>query len=326
VSELDLLTVGRVNFDLYAQQHDVAFRDVTSWDSMVGGSPANVAVAAARLGLRARLFSAVGDDLVGEWVLRALERAGVATDFVHRKHGPHTSLALRAQLAPDHPLAFYRHDPADIHLTLDDAAKLPLDSVRALLLSADSFARGSTAETARWILGQAAGFNRTVYIDLDLRHVNWPDLRTYAEVLEPVAEHADVVLGTADEFAALLRLSSNSDAIAVVAAARAKLANGAPRVIVIKLGAQGATVLADEQTIDVPALRVREACTIGAGDSFAAGLIYARLAALDWLAATRFGSACAAITVSRYGCSNGFPTAPEVASLTDGAELVKGAT
>ena len=59
--------------------------------------------------------------------LASLKREGVDTAFVARKAGPHTSFALRAQLPPDHPLVFFRHDPADIHLSVIDAAALPID-------------------------------------------------------------------------------------------------------------------------------------------------------------------------------------------------------
>jgi 5-dehydro-2-deoxygluconokinase len=72
VPDLDLLTVGRVNLDLFGQQTGAEFADVAGWDAMVGGSPANVAVAAARLGVRAGLLTAVGEDLVA----RAARAAG----------------------------------------------------------------------------------------------------------------------------------------------------------------------------------------------------------------------------------------------------------
>jgi 5-dehydro-2-deoxygluconokinase len=324
VPDLDVITVGRVNLDLYAQQVGVEFPNVTGWDAMVGGCPANVVVAAARLSLRAGLFSAVGDDLVGEWVLRALERERVSTEFVLRKRGPHSSLALRAQVAPDHPLAFYRHDPADIHLTFEDSAALPLDRVRALLVSADALSRGSTARVSQRILDQAPAAEQTVYVDLDLRDVNWPDLERYAAAVAPAVERADVTLGTASEFAALLCLEPDADEEAVLQVVGRRLAHGSGRVLVVKRGARGATVLVGDESLNVAPYRVVEASTVGAGDSFAAGLIYARLGGRDWPQAAQLASACAAITVSRYGCSRGFPSSGELASFVESAVLEGG--
>lgn len=323
MSELDVITVGRVNLDLYAQQKGVPFVDITSFDAMVGGSPTNVAIALSRLAIRAGLFTAVGKDLVGDWVLHALERERVDTRFVARKRGAHTSLALRAQLPPDHPLAFYRHDPADIHLTAEEADEVPLDRIRMLLISADALARGSTADVARSLMLRARALDRTVYLDLDLREVNWPDPDTYADTARGAIEDADVVLGTEEEFATVL--GANEDARTGASNGRVSPLSdviderwaSCGRTVVLKQGVRGATVFADGQATDVRSFPVSEATSIGAGDSFAAGLIRSRLRGLDWAHAGRFASACAALTVSRYGCSSGFPKLAEVSEFID---------
>jgi 5-dehydro-2-deoxygluconokinase len=321
VSDLDLLTVGRVNLDLYAQQVGVQFVDVTGWDAMAGGSPTNAALAAARLGARAGLLSAVGDDLVGEWVLRALDRGGVDTRYVVRKHGPHTSLALRAEVPPEHPLAFYRQDPADIHVTVLDVASAPVEDARVVLVSADALARGTMAMAGISVLRRARASRKTaVYLDLDLREVNWPDLDAYAATVRPILDELDVILGTEQEFAALLRGGAGADAGDLESQVR-ELVSECPRLVtVLKRGEEGVTLLSDSEAVRLPAMAVKRACTVGAGDSFAAGLIVARIDGADWEQAALFASACAAITVSRPGCSAGFPRREEVEQLLgDGA-------
>jgi 5-dehydro-2-deoxygluconokinase len=316
-SEVDLLTAGRVNLDLYAQQVGVGFAEVAGFDAMVGGSPANIAVAAARLGVRAGVFTAVGDDIVGDWVLHSLEREHVGTAFVARKGTCRTSLALLGQIPPDRfPRIFYRDDPADIHLTVDEARRLPLDHARAVLISGDVFARGSTAQACTWILHTARGQDVTIYVDLDLRPENWPALDAYAAAVAPMAEDADVVLGTAEEFAALVQLAPDDQA-EILAAADARLASRPGRLVVLKCGADGATLLAGGGRVHVPAYPVPVASTVGAGDAFAAGLIAARLRGRQWADAARFATACSAITVSRLGCSRGFPTSAETLSFLD---------
>jgi 5-dehydro-2-deoxygluconokinase len=324
VPDVDLLTIGRVNFDLYAQQAGVHFTDVAGWDAMVGGSPANVAIAATRLGVRSAILTAVGEDLVGDWVLRALAREGVETAYVARKRGPHTSLALRAQLAPDHPLAFYRHDPADIHLTVEEAAAVSLEGLRAVLASADAFARGSMADACAAVLPRARERGTPVYMDLDLREVNWPDLGAYAATVGEAIEHAGVVIGTEAEYAALLGLAPSADAQPVAEAVEARISRSSGRVVIVKQGERGATAFVGAESVPIPAFPVVEASTVGAGDSFAAGLVCARLRGMEWAEAGRFASACAAITVSRLGCSSGFPTLDEVAALADREILLSG--
>jgi len=301
----ELLTVGRVNLDLYAQEIGVEFPEARGFDAMIGGSPSNIAIAAARLGIRAAPFTAVGDDLVGEWVLRAFERESVETSYVARKPGVHTSLALLGQLPPDRfPRTFYRDNPADIHLTVEEAERLPLDHVAAVLVSADALARGATAEACGWILRACREKDLTVYLDLDLRPEHWPKPAEYSLLVGAAVNDADVVLGTAEEFAALLQVAPRNVAL-----------SGEKRVMVLKRGGDGATVFTPEGEFEAPAFHIRVASTVGAGDAFAAGLISARLSGSSWEAAARFASACGALTVSRSGCSRGFPALDEVARL-----------
>jgi 5-dehydro-2-deoxygluconokinase len=318
-AELDLLTIGRVNLDLYAQQVGAEFEDTSGFNAMVGGSPTNIAVAAARLGVATGVFTSVGEDPVGDWVLRALREDNVQTDFVVRKAFAHTSLALLAQIPPARfPRVFYRENPADIHLTDEDARGLPLELARVVLVSGDVFARGSAAGAARWIVDTARAYGTTLYFDLDLRLENWPSARDYAAAVEDVAEQADVVLGTTEEWGMLLRLAAGTDQKTLFRALGERLLGGPDKVVVVKRGERGAVILRSRQNaIHVPPFPVPVASTVGAGDAFAAGLISARLDGQGWVEAGRLASACGALTASRAGCSRGFPTCAEVATLLD---------
>ncbi len=82
VAPIDVLSVGRVSVDLYAAEQGVGFDGQQTFTKSVGGSPTNVAVAAARLGRRAALATKVGDDGFGEYVRRRLAGWGVMTDYV----------------------------------------------------------------------------------------------------------------------------------------------------------------------------------------------------------------------------------------------------
>jgi len=82
--------------------------------------------------------------------------------------------------------------------------------------------------------------------------------------------------------------------------------------VVIKRGASGASVFSAAERIDVPGSPVEAVNTVGAGDSFAAGLVVSRLSGADWYQSCRFGNACGAIVVTRHGCAMAFPTRDEV--------------
>lgn len=164
----DLITVGQGNMDMYARDIGAEFKDVTGFDATVGGSLTNIAIGPRRLGLTSIAFTAVGDDLVGEFVLRYLEDDGVVTDPVARKPGKLTSLALVGVQPSDHfPLSFYREDPAEIHLTVEDAEQLSFSETRALLLSGNAFSWRTCVKAATFCAeaGYKAGLSTTMELD-----------------------------------------------------------------------------------------------------------------------------------------------------------------
>src|SRR5438093_11861397 len=119
---LELLTVGRVGVDLYAEDLGVPFERVRTFAKSIGGSPTNVAVAAARLGRRSAVLRKVGDDVLGAYVRAALEGFGVDTRFVGAHASLRTPIVLATLDPPDDPwFVFYREPKApDMELRVED--------------------------------------------------------------------------------------------------------------------------------------------------------------------------------------------------------------
>lgn len=323
MNTVDLITVGRANMDLYSQQIGAPFEEVRGFDAMVGGSPTNIAIGAARLGKRVIAFTGVGDDRVGDFVLRYLQDEGVDTSFIPRIENKLTSLALLGVQPPDHfPLSFYRTDPADIYLTSALAAELPLDNAAALQLSGDAFSRGTTAATSLSLADGTISYSGTTYLDLDLRPSNWETPRDYGEAMRTALAGVDVVFGTEEEcYAALSPDSeagsrreglSDTQLATVVDLLETLRADHPALTVVLKRGSAGATVISPEGELEVPGFPVPVLNTVGAGDSFAAGTISRRLDGADWFEAVRFGNACGAIVVTRHGCASALPRPEEV--------------
>lgn len=325
---LDLITVGRVNLDLYSQQIGAPFAEVTGFEAMVGGSPTNIAIGTARLGLRSAAFTAVGEDQVGDLILHRLARDEVSTRFVLRKPGYLSSLALLGVEPPDHfPLLFFRSDPADIHLTVEDAASLPLAGIRAIQHSGNAFSRGDCADAARWLVEEANRLGMTSFLDLDMRPAEWPDPRDYGRAMRFAAARVEVVIGTYEEMWAALapdpgpslthgplsraQLGATENLVSELVVSPA-----GPSTVVLKRGADPTWLFhSDGSSQEIPGYRAEIVNTVGAGDSFASGLIYSRMTGHDWRASVSFGNACGAIVVGRPGCSTAFPTWEEVAAF-----------
>src|SRR4051812_27380717 len=117
----DLLNMGRSSIDLYANEVGAPFVDIQSFAAYVGGSPTNICVGARRLGLKTALLTAVGQDPVGDFILKFLNDEGIDTQFIPRKPGSRSSAVVLGIEPPDKfPLVYYRDNAADIQLTIDD--------------------------------------------------------------------------------------------------------------------------------------------------------------------------------------------------------------
>src|SRR3954447_9867694 len=166
--------MARISVDLYPEQIDVALEDVSTFAKSLGGSPTNVAVAAARLGASARGITKGGDDPFGVYCRRALREFGVDDRFVGVHPTLRTPLAFCEIHPPDDfPLLFYREPSApDLQLAVGE---LDPDAVRGAGifwvtgtgLSVEP-SRSTTLEALTWRSGETI-------VDLDWRPMFWGD-------------------------------------------------------------------------------------------------------------------------------------------------------
>lgn len=321
----DTLHMGRCSIDLYSQDIGAPFPEITGFAAFVGGSPTNIAVGVRRLGLRSALLTAVGDDPVGDFVLRFLRREGVETRYVPRKPGRRTSAVLLGIEPPDRfPLVFYRENCADIELTVDDVLAAPVGEARVFQLAGTNLSREPSRSATLFACEQAREAGAQVVLDLDFRPDQWHDPRAFGVAVRSCLRLCHVVVGTEDELRAAVladpaqvevphaQVSDSRVAGDVDKAVEALLSLG-PEAVVEKRGPGGSRAhLADGSVIDAPGFPVDVVNILGAGDAFAAGLLYGRLQGWGWDEALRLGNACGAIVVTKPGCANFMPTYDEV--------------
>lgn len=325
----DILCMGRALLDLYANETGVPFAEVQNFAAYVGGCPANICVSARRLGLRAAMLSAVGDDLVGDFVLNFLQQEGVVTDFITRKPGRRTSAAVVSIQPPDKfPLVYYRDNCADIELTIDDVLAAPIAASRALLLSGTGLSRDPSRSATLCAAELAKQAGTTVFLDLDLRANQWHDARAYGVTMRAALRLVDVVIGTEDEIKAALLTQAATFSVTQahvadthlqgdVQAAITALLSAGPGVVALKRGADRTTVFTRDSTVDAAAFPVEIYNTLGAGDAFAGGFLYGYLKGWDWQRAARMGNACGALVVTRHGCSKFMPYEQEALAFIE---------
>ena len=199
----DILTIGRSSLDLYANDIGAAFPDIKSFGAFVGGCPTNISVGVQRLGLHAALLTAVGEDPVGEFLLKFLKDEGVEIQFIPHKPGCRTSAVVLGIEPPDRfPLIYYRDNCADIELTIDDVLAAPIAESRAVLISGTGLSREPSRSATLYAAEHAQALGKHVFLDLDFRADQWHDPRAFGVVMRSALRYIDIAIGTEEEIKA----------------------------------------------------------------------------------------------------------------------------
>ena len=321
MAELELLTVGRVSVDLYPQQSGVPLSGVTSFAKSIGGSPTNVAVAAARLGRRAAVVTRVGDDGFGEYIRTALaERFGVVNDYMSVDPELRTALAFCALDPPtDPPLLFYREPRGpDMNLTLADIPELAY-TVPVLWVTGSRFAQEPSRSAVRAVLERRGRAAHTV-LDLDYRESFWSSPAEASAEIGPVLDQVTVAVGNRTECEIAVGAADPDEAAD-------RLLDRGVSLAVVKMGADGVLVATADGRSAVPPVPVEVVCGLGAGDAFGGALADGLLAGLDPVETVTRANAAGAIVAGRLTCSDAMPTAAEIdAVLADAGHGPSGAT
>lgn len=311
---LELLTVGRVSMDLYAEQVGAPARDVRTFRKSLGGTATNVAVAAARLGHHSAVCTRVGKDEFGDYIRWALaDTFGVDTRFVATDPDLKTPLAFAILDPPDDPtIIFYREPRApDMNITADDLPDDVVASVPILWIPASNVAYEPSRSAMHHALSVRGRRTHTV-LDLDYRPMFWSSPVEATTHISPLIDQVTLAVGNRTECEIAVGTSDPDEA------ADRLLAAGLAGVIV-KLGGDGVLVATSdgerERVVPVP---VEVVCGLGAGDAFGGALCHGLLSGWDLVTCARFANAAGAIVASRLMCADDMPTLAEVELLAAG--------
>jgi 5-dehydro-2-deoxygluconokinase len=318
VQQFDVISMGRIGVDLYPQQSGVPLARVRSFGKSLGGSAANVAVAAARLGRSTALISRTGADPFGTYLHRTLTEFGVDNRWVTPVEARPTPVTFCEIFPPDDfPLYSYRHPKApDLEIHTDELDYFAIRAARVFWITGTALSEepSRSATLAALKCRDRAG---TTVFDLDPRPApgNGPagadpdEARPYyAEALR----HATVAVGSLDECASATGVREPRACADALLAAGVELA-------VVKQGPAGVlAVHRDGTTAEVPPLPVEVVNGLGAGDAFGGALCHGLLSGWELERTVRYADAAGAHVAARLACSSAMPTQAEVESLLNG--------
>lgn len=306
---LDLLTVGRIGVDLYANEPNAGFLDPQTFVKSIGGSPTNVAIAAALLGRRSAVLTKVGSDPFGDYVIAKLQGFGVDTSFVGRHPTLRTPLAFAAMTPPEDPVLMFYRDPTAPDMTID-AGDTPLEAVRSAAIfwvSASCLSKEPIVTSTRTMLETRGRATYTV-LDLDYRPMFWASADDAHASINAAIPFVTVAVGNRQECEVAVGSSDPAEA------ARRLLGLGV-ELAIVKMGGEGVLVATNDGSAVVAPTPVDVVCGLGAGDAFGGALVHGLLNGWEPERTVRYANAAGAIVAGRLLCSDAMPTAAEIESF-----------
>ncbi|MBC1650667.1 5-dehydro-2-deoxygluconokinase [Listeria booriae] len=309
----DAIAVGRASIDLNAVEYNRPMEDTMTFSKYVGGSPANIAIGMSKLGLNVGFIGKIPDDQHGRFITNYMKNVGVDTsEMIVDTEGHKTGLAFTEIKSPEEcSILMYRDQVADLYLQPDEINEAYLKETKALVISGTALAQSPSREAILKAVQIAHKHDVTIVFELDYRPYTWKSTEETAVYYRLVAEQANIVIGTRDEFD-MLENQVGGENDATVAALFAHT----PDLIVIKHGVEGSYAYAKSgEVFRGKAYMTKVLKTFGAGDSYASAFLYALLKGETIETALKFGSASASIVVSKHSSSEAMPTVAEIENL-----------
>ncbi|MCI7719280.1 MAG: 5-dehydro-2-deoxygluconokinase [[Pasteurella] aerogenes] len=331
---LDLICLGRVAVDLYAQQIGSRLEDVSSFAKYLGGSSGNVAYGTAVQGVKSSMLARVGDEHMGRFLREELQRVGVDTSHLITDKERLTALVILGIKDQDtFPLIFYRENCADMAISAEDFDESYIASAKALAITGTHLSHPKTRQAVLTALEYAGRNGTKRLLDIDYRPVLWGltslgdgetrfiDSEAVTKSLQDVLHHFDVLVGTEEEFHIA---GGSTDTLTALKNVR-KVSQAT---LVCKRGALGCSVFEGaipddlDGGLNVYGVRVEVLNVLGAGDAFMSGLLRGYINGESWEQCCRYANACGALVVSRHGCAPAMPTKAELDDYLSRAESV----
>ncbi|OXS78747.1 5-dehydro-2-deoxygluconokinase [Domibacillus enclensis] len=313
--ELDVIAIGRACIDLNANEYNQPMEETMTFTKYVGGSPANVAIGSAKLGLNVGFIGKLADDQHGRFIEQYMRNAGIDTsNMVTDKEGHKTGLAFTEILSPDEcSILMYRDDVADLYLEPSEVSEDYIQQAKILLVSGTALAKSPSREAVLKAVSLAKKHGVKIVFELDYRPYTWTSPDETAVYYMLVAEQSDIVIGTRDEFDVMENIK-NGDNNATIE----NLFNHSADLVVIKHGVEGSYAYAKTgETFRARAYKTNVLKTFGAGDSYASAFLYALVSGKDIETALKYGSASASIVVSKHSSSDAMPIASDIEQLIE---------
>ncbi len=263
-----VVAIGELLIDFVPQQKGCTLDEVTHFERVAGGAPANVAAAVARLGGKAAMISQVGEDAFGTHILKVLQSNGVDTAYVFRTGRANTGLAfVSLDATGNREFSFFRNPSADLFLDQDQITADMFDGCAALHFCSVDLVDWPVRLAHRKAIGLAGRAGAILSFDPNVRLPLWSSPEECQKAIRAFLPYADLVKLSDDEVEFVTGCTDEREA------AEKLFAMGC-RLLLVTRGADGSAAYTPHAEAFAETLRVPVTDTTGAGDSFIGSFLY----------------------------------------------------
>ena len=248
-----LVCIGEILADMIGEEKN----GITTYERKAGGAPFNVACALKKFGADVKFVGSVGDDLIGQFLIKYAKDFGMDTTYINQSTERNTTLAfVELNEEGDRSFCFYRKNTADY--SMPSVSDELIKSADIVCIGSLMLADAGCVEYALDIIERAHSFNKTVAFDVNYRTDIFRDKESAVNTYKKILARADIVKFSEDEVEIFTEeyVQSLND-----------------KLVLITLGKNGSEWRYKGQRNTLPSISVKAIDTTGAGDAFFAGTL-----------------------------------------------------
>ena len=306
IKENKFLIIGRAGIDIYPDPPGTKTENATHFITHLGGSSANIAVALTKLSGDCKILTSVSDDALGRLAINQLRSYDIDTSLISfKKEQSRISFAVVESRIEDHQSIIYRNKASDLLMNKEDIERVNFDNFSCLIFTGTCLASEPSRSAIFMAIQKAKSNNIPIILDIDYRPYTWISSEEASDVYMRAAKNCDILIGNDDEFGVL---ANNYDKGISIAKDLSKNIS----IVIYKKGENGSTTYYDNDQINKGIFPVRALKPTGAGDAFMGSFIGGLLNNKSIDDSIVYGSAAAAIVVTKVGCAPAMPLQDEI--------------
>ncbi|GLB51424.1 fructokinase [Neptunitalea chrysea] len=292
---IDIISAGEILIDFIGNELNVGISNIKDYHKHLGGSPTNLAINGARLGLKTTLIASCGKDGFGDFMVEKLKENNVDTRFLKQKEEMPTSVIFVSKSTDTPEFIAYRN--SDYQITHDQISDELLNNARVFHTTCFGLSKNPARDTILDAAGRAAKKGLTISIDFNFSDKIWPNRKEAEDVLKKYLSKKPLVKISEDDcFRFFGEVKSDNEILEYFHSA------GAATICYTK-GKNGVVVsdtttgMYSQNALHIPEVKD----TTGAGDAFWTGFLYAYLHYKKLQDCVAFAQQMAGIKLQRIG-------------------------